>query len=278
MGACWVSTDEAVAELDLATLDTVRTAQFELNGNIACGSRYLWVHDEMNADGERVVARFDPRAFEVSGSAVVGKLTEGPIIDSSDRPWVATELTSEEMSIHGTHGIRQVDPVTLDITLVVRMPERIQALTSGLGCIWFVSKGMWAHSPCMLGRVKALDREIGRPEFADIDDIHCHSVAVHGASVWCGRGRHSDLLQIDAESLEKTSEIATPDRTMSIVADETSLWLLHRDGVISQLDPRKGEIAATYQVDPSIDQITAGQGFLLLASSDEGMVMRADLF
>lgn len=278
MGACWVSTDEGVAELDLATLETVRTAQFEINGNLACGSRYLWVHDEMNAEGDRVVARFDPRAFEVSGSAVVGKLTEGPIIDSNDRPWVATELAPEEMSIYGTYGIRQVDPATLEITLVARMPEGVQALTSGFGYIWFVSKGMWAQSPCMLGRIKALDRATGGPDFADIDDIHCRHVAVHGGSVWCGRGHHSDLLQIDAESLETTSQITTPDRTISIVADETNLWLLHEDGVISQLDPRKGEIAATYQVDPSIDQITAGQGFLLLASSDEGMVMRADYF
>jgi hypothetical protein len=181
---------------------------------IAVTAEAIWVAES----GMRRVTRF-ARGEKASGrSTRVGRLPVGLVLDEGGTPYAVVATDSKLVTI---------DPASGRVKTVTQTPDYPQAIAEDQGVLWTL---LWHDNTSSNSSLLRVDPKSGSQQRSGELGPNAFDVAVGHGRVWVAR--NDGLTVVDAESLEKLTDVPLADRPMHVLSGAAGVYVATDQGIV----------------------------------------------
>jgi branched-chain amino acid transport system substrate-binding protein len=266
-------TPAAPATSGLAAFDaatgrfTSLTEQANPPSNVAIGEGAIWALSTQ----ERTIAEIDPRSHRVLRRFSVGGIPSD-IAAGAGAIWVGR---AGGASRNGTVSVARVDPGTLRVTGVARLPKGdddpwpsggFPGIAVGEGAVWAINPD---HT------ISRLDRRTGR--IVATVRANASTIAAGDAGVWFS-GDENRVSRIDPRTNRVSQTIQVGSEVVSgIAVGAGAVWGAgEHEGLVWRIDPGSRPLTRSIDAGPGVSYLAFGGGALWAASYVDGRLFRID--
>jgi streptogramin lyase len=221
------------------------------------GGGFMWV----TAYGSAEVHKVDPATNEVVATFETDGQPCG-VVFAGGSLWVG--------SVKGAL-IDQIDPSSGEILGRVTTGGQVYDVQAGYGSVWVVNREG--------GDVLRIDPATAKIVASVSAGGLLYGLAVNADGVWASSQLENTIVHVDPETNEIVDTITDPiNQPFTFAWTPGSLWVSHRNGVVSQLDTRIGKFVARVDTphDGSSGDPDSAGGFVWYPDGVSGDLLRID--